>query len=62
MKVSLIKYHLSGILNGMKTNEMMSFVDWDAACEWAAKVTMSEDTNYVVLEMKNLENGVVEFF
>lgn len=62
MKVHMIKYHLSGLLEGMKTQEQMRFTDWDAACKWAADVTMNLDTSYVVLEMKNLENGEVEFF
>lgn len=62
MKANLTKFHLHGILNGMHTNEVMEFSDWDAACAWAAAVTMDLDNSYVVLEMKNLETDEIAFF
>lgn len=62
MQVSMIKYHLSGLLEGYQTTEKMQFTDWDRACDWAAKVTMNTKTSYVVLEMTNLETGEKEKF
>lgn len=62
MKVQIIKYHLSGLLEGLKTTEKMKFVDWDSACAWAAAVTMNTKTSYVVLEMENMETKELAFF
>lgn len=61
-RVEFVKYGLSGIIEGLKINEKMSFVSWDAACKWAGEVTTSLNTNYVILEMVNLETGEKEFF
>jgi len=62
MQVEMIKYHLAGLLEGRKTTERMDFTDWDRACEWAATVTESTQTSYVVLEMENLATGEKENF
>lgn len=62
MQVSMIKYHLSGLLEGYQTTEKMRFTDWHSACEWAAEVTQNVNTRYVVLEMTNLETGEKEQF
>ena len=62
LSVTMIKYHLSGTLMGTRTKEIMSFVDWSVACNWAARATMNPDCSFVVLEMKNSETGEVEKF
>ena len=61
-QVEFDKYGLSGVINGMTITEKMGFMSWEDACEWAGKVTMSTDTNYVILEMRNLKTGEVENF
>jgi len=61
-KVEMKKYHLSGIAECLETVETMNFVDWEDACDWAGKVTMSTKVPYVILEMRNLvTNEVAEF-
>jgi hypothetical protein len=59
--ISMDKYHLSGIAEGLTTTETMSFVDWEDACDWAAKVTKQSVVPYVVLEMRG-PNGEKENF
>ena len=61
-KVEMTKYHLSGICEGLETTETMSFVNWEDACDWAGKVTMSTKVPYVILEMRNLVTGEKENF
>jgi hypothetical protein len=39
----------------------MTFVNWDDACDWAGKVTMSTKVPYVILEMRG-PNGEKEKF
>lgn len=39
----------------------MTFVDWEHACDWAGRVTMSSHTDFVVLEMRG-PNGEMENF
>jgi len=59
--ISMDKYHLSGIAEGLTTTETMSFVDWEDACDWATKVTKQSVVPYVVLEMRG-PNGEKENF
>lgn len=61
-KVEMTKYHLSGIAEGLETNETMSFVDWENACDWASKVTMNPSCPYVVLWLRNPVTGQTEEF
>ena len=48
-------------MQGLTTTETMSFVDWEDACDWAAKVTKQSVVPYVVLEMRG-PNGEKENF
>mgnify|MGYP003650633001 FL=1 len=59
--ISMDKYHLSGIAEGLTTTETMSFVDWEDACDWATKVTKQSVVPYVILEMRG-PNGEKENF
>jgi hypothetical protein len=61
-KVEFHKYVLEGIAEGLTITETMKFVNWNDACDWAGKVTMSLKVPFVILEMKNLETGEVENF
>ena len=61
-KVQFKKYVLSGIAEGLTITETMKFVNWNDACDWAGKVTMSVKVPYVILEMTNLETGEMENF
>ena len=60
-QVEFDKYGLSGIIEGLTITEKMNFVDWEDACDWAGKVTMSLSVPYVILEMRGQE-GQVEHF
>lgn len=60
-EVEYEKYGLSGIIEGLTLTEKMHFVSWDAACDWAGKVTMSTKVPYVILEMRG-QNGEVANF
>jgi hypothetical protein len=62
IKTSMTKYHLSGLLEGSKTQETMGFMTWNDACTWAGEVTMSTKCSYVVLELVNLATGEKEHF
>lgn len=55
------KYVLEGIAEGLTITETMNFVDWDDACNWAGKCTMSTKVPFVILEMRG-PNGEVEKF
>lgn len=61
INVTYEKYGLSGIIEGLTLTESMTFVDWDDACDWAGKVTMSTKVPYVILEMRG-PNGEKEKF
>ena len=60
--VAMTKYHLKGILEGIKTKERMGFMSWADACAWAGEVTMSVRVPYVILEMTNEKTGQMEAF
>jgi hypothetical protein len=60
--VEITKYHLKGILAGQHTTDNMDFVDWHDACKWAGGVTMNLECPYVVLEMRDINTGVVQNF
>ena len=60
--VSFTRYFVGGYLSGVTQTESMKFVDWDAACRWAAGVTENPLVDYVVLEMTDLHTGVKEKF
>ena len=62
MQVEICKYHLGGILEGITNYETMNFVDWDAACEWAAEVTMKIGVPYVILTLTNQVTGLIQKF
>lgn len=59
--VEFDKYVLSGIAEGLTVTETMNFVDWEDACDWAGKVSMSLKVPFVILEMRG-PNGEVERF
>jgi len=59
-EVAMTKYHTSGLLEGLETQETMKFVDWKDACDWAGKVTMNLNCPYVVLELRNPVTGQKE--
>lgn len=60
--VTMKKYFLSGMLEGLTVDDSMGFVSWNDACDWAAKVTENTKCPYVVLEMKNVMTGEIENF
>ena len=62
VKTSMTKYHLSGLLEGSRTQETMGFTSWEEACNWAGKATMNLECSYVVLELVNLATGEKEHF
>lgn len=61
-KVDMTKYHVSGIAEGLETNESMNFVDWEDACDWAARATENPSCPYVVVELRNPVTGKKEEF
>lgn len=61
-EVTFKKYVLEGIASGLTITETMRFSDWEDACDWASKVTMSPKVPFVILEMTNTETGAVENF
>ena len=62
VKTSMTKYHLSGLLEGSRTQETMGFTSWEEASNWAGKATMNLECSYVVLELVNLATGEKEHF
>ena len=62
VKTSMTKYHLSGLLEGSRTQETMGFTSWEEACNWAGTATMNLECSYVVLELENLATGEKEHF
>lgn len=60
--VTMKKYFLSGMFEGMTIVDKMRHLSWDAACDWAGAVTMNPACEYVVLEMTNDNTGEVERF
>jgi hypothetical protein len=59
MNVTMKKYFVGGLLEGMTVEDKMSFISWNAACRWAGLVTQNNKVDYVVLEMTNVETGQV---
>ena len=60
-QVEYEKYGLKGIIEGLTITEKMHFVDWEDACDWAGKVTMTPGVPYVILEMRGQEGQVERF-
>ena len=60
--VTMKKYFLEGMLEGLTVDDSMGFISWDDACDWAGKVTMSVKVPYVILEMTNMKTGEKENF
>jgi hypothetical protein len=52
---------LSGIAEGLTLTETMTFIDWNDACDWASKCTMSPKVNFVIREMRG-PNGEKDSF
>jgi hypothetical protein len=50
-----------GIAAGITVTETMNFVDWNDACDWAAKCTRSNKVPFEIVEMRG-PNGEVERF
>ena len=61
-QVGITKDRLKGNLEGRKTTEKMGCVNWNKACEWAGGGTGCIDWPYVVLEMRDINTGVIENF
>jgi hypothetical protein len=62
MVVEFEKFLLAPLVAaGVTVTETMRFVNWDDACDWAGKCTMSTKVPFVVLEMRG-PNGEVEKF
>lgn len=62
MNVTMKKYFVGGLLEGMTVEDTMSFISWSAACSWAGLVTQNSKVDYVVLEMTNTATGDVANF
>ena len=60
--VTMTKYFVSGLLEGMTVEDSMGHVSWDSACQWAAKATENPSCDYVILEMTNVKTGEKEKF
>lgn len=61
MRVEFDKYMLSGIAEGLTLTETMTFIDWNDACDWASKCTLSPKVNFVIREMRG-PNGEKDSF
>jgi len=62
LKVQYNKFMLGGHFDGKTITESMHFANWDKACNWAGKATMSLDCPFVILDMTNLTTGEKEHF
>jgi hypothetical protein len=52
---------LSGIAEGLTLTETMTFLDWNDACDWASKCTLSNNVNFVIRELRG-PNGEKDSF
>lgn len=61
-QVTMKKYFVAGLLEGLTVDDKMGFLSWDDACQYAGDVTLNEKCNFVVLEMTNIGTGEVANF
>ena len=57
LPVEIQKSHHTGLMAGLKTNEVMHFSSWAEAIDWMDRVNANDSCPYKVIFVENLVSG-----